>query len=57
MMLNPLTVIIEQVRAVLLIGQWPAWGALALYGLVACVFALLGGVFFQLTRKGFADVL
>jgi len=57
MMLNPLTLIIEQVRAVLLIGQWPAWGALALYGLVACVFALLGGVFFQLTRKGFADVL
>lgn len=57
MNLNPLTLIIEQVRAVLLLGHWPAWGALGMYGLVACVFAVLGGTFFQLTRKGFADVL
>jgi lipopolysaccharide transport system permease protein len=57
MNLNPLTLIIEQVRAVLLQGQWPAWGALGVYGLVACLFAIGGGTFFQLTRKGFADVL
>lgn len=57
MTLNPLTLIIEQVRAVLLMGQWPAWGALGLYGLVASAFAVLGAIFFQLTRKGFADVL
>jgi lipopolysaccharide transport system permease protein len=57
MNLNPLTLIIEQVRVVLLQGQWPAWGALTLYGLVSCAFAALGGTFFQLTRKGFADVL
>lgn len=57
MNLNPLTLIIEQVRAVLLMGQWPAWEALGLYGLVACAFAVLGGTFFQLTRKGFSDVL
>jgi len=57
MNLNPLTLIIEQVRAVLLLGQWPAWGALGLYGVVACGFATLGGAFFQLTRKGFSDVL
>ncbi len=55
--LNPLTLIIEQVRAVLLLGEWPDWGALGLYGLVAGAFAVLAATFFQLTRKGFADVL
>lgn len=57
MYLNPLTLIIEQVRAVVLLGQWPAWGALGLYALLACLFAMAGAIFFQLTRKGFADVL
>jgi lipopolysaccharide transport system permease protein len=57
MNLNPLTVIIEQVRAVLLLGQWPDWSVLGLYGLFACVFASAAATFFQLTRKGFADVL
>lgn len=57
MNLNPLTLIIEQVRAVLLQGQWPAWGVLGLYALVACLFAAVCATFFQLTRKGFADVL
>ena len=57
MHLNPLTLIIEQVRAVVLLGQWPAWGALGLYALLACTFAVAGAIFFQLTRKGFADVL
>ena len=57
MNLNPLTVIIEQVRAVLLLGQWPAWSVLGLYGVLACVFAAAGATFFQLTRKGFSDVL
>ena len=55
--LNPLTLIIEQVRAVLLLGHWPDWGALGLYALLAGVFAVAAGTFFQLTRKGFADVL
>ncbi len=55
--LNPLTLIIEQVRAVLLLGQFPDWAALGLYGVVASAFALLAATFFQLTRKGFADVL
>ena len=57
MNLNPLTVIIEQVRAVLLIGQWPAWSVLGLYAVLACAFAVAGATFFQLTRKGFSDVL
>jgi lipopolysaccharide transport system permease protein len=57
MKLNPLTLIIEQVRTVALQGQWPDWSALALYALVASTFAAAGAAFFQLTRKGFADVL
>lgn len=57
MNLNPLTLIIEQVRAVVLHGQWPAWNLLGLYALVACLFAVAGATFFQLTRQGFADVL
>jgi lipopolysaccharide transport system permease protein len=57
MHLNPLTLIIEQVRAVLLLGQWPDWAALAFYAAVASLFAIAAGTFFQLTRKGFADVL
>ena len=57
MHLNPLTLIIEQVRAVLLLGQWPDWSALAVYAVVASLFAIAAGTFFQLTRKGFADVL
>ncbi|MEO5607352.1 MAG: ABC transporter permease [Polaromonas sp.] len=57
MHLNPLTLIIEQVRTVVLLGQWPAWGALGLYALLACLFAMAGAIFFQMTRKGFADVL
>lgn len=57
MNLNPLTLIIEQVREAVLQGHWPAWGALGLYALLACVFAVASAGFFQLTRKGFADVL
>jgi lipopolysaccharide transport system permease protein len=57
MNLNPLTLIIEQVRAVLLLGHWPDWAALGLYAAVATLFATVAATFFQLTRKGFADVL
>lgn len=57
MNLNPLTLIIEQVRAVLLQGLWPDWGSLGIYALFASLFAAVGATFFQLTRKGFADVL
>ena len=57
MRLNPLTLIIEQVRLVVLQGQWPAWEALALYAFLSCVFAVAGAAFFQSTRSGFADVL
>jgi lipopolysaccharide transport system permease protein len=57
MLANPLTFIIEQARAVLIWGQMPNWAGLLLYTAVSIVVAWLGFVWFQKTRKGFADVL
>jgi len=57
MMLNPLTFIIEQGRTVLISGQTPSWYGLVLYTLIALLVMWLGYVWFQKTRKGFADVL
>jgi lipopolysaccharide transport system permease protein len=57
MLANPLTFIIEQARAVLIWGQQPNWSGLLIYTLFAGFVAWLGYVWFQKTRKGFADVL
>ena len=56
-LLNPLTFIIEQTRAVVIWGVMPDWSGLALYLVGAGTFAWLGYAWFQKTRKGFADVL
>lgn len=56
-LLNPLTFIIEQARAVLIWGQPPDWLGLGIYGASAIIVAWLGFAWFQKTRKGFADVL
>ncbi|MBF4990622.1 ABC transporter permease [Methylophilus sp. QUAN] len=56
-MLNPLTLIIEESRKVLLFGEVPNWTALGVYSLVSMVIAWIGFWWFQKTRKGFADVL
>ena len=57
MLLNPLTPMVELVRGHLIIGQlgdpW-IWSTAYGYGLGA---ALLGYLWFMITRKGFADVL
>ncbi len=54
---NPLTLIIENSRKVLIYGQSPDLMGLSLYALLALVFASAGYWWFQKTRKGFADVL
>ena len=56
-MANPLTFIIEQSRAVLIWGNTPNWLGLVVYSLVSIVVAWIGSIWFQRTRKGFADVL
>jgi lipopolysaccharide transport system permease protein len=56
-MANPMTFIIEQARDVLVWGHMPDWTGLLVYTVVAILIALIGFVWFQKTRKGFADVL
>ncbi|MBB6084096.1 ABC transporter permease [Castellaniella defragrans] len=55
--INPLTLIIEQARAVTLQGRAPDLAALGLYLLVAAVVAWAGLAAFHKMKKGFADVL
>jgi lipopolysaccharide transport system permease protein len=55
--LNPLTLIVEETRSVLILGQMPNWLHLLAYGMAALAFAAFGLWWFQTTRKGFADVL
>ncbi|KJS40053.1 MAG: hypothetical protein VR70_06645 [Rhodospirillaceae bacterium BRH_c57] len=57
MMINPITFIIEQMRATVLMGQAPDLLGLSIYFSVAWVVAALGLAFFRLVSKGFADVL
>ncbi len=57
LLLNPLTPAVEQARAVLVWGQLPDFGMLALYWTASAVVAWLGFAWFQKTRRGFADVL
>lgn len=54
---NPLTLMVEETRAVLIFGRLPQWGALGAYLAAALLVGWLGFVWFQKTRKGFADVL
>jgi len=55
--LNPLTLVIEQVRQALVWGHFPDIMLWAIYLLASVVIAWLGFAWFQKTRKGFADVL
>ena len=57
LMLNPLTFIIEQARAVLIAGSMPDFEGLAIYAAIAVSIAWAGYSWFQKTRKGFANVL
>lgn len=55
--LNPLTLIIEQARNVLIWGAVPDFGGLGLYTVTSLLIAWAGFFWFQKTRRGFADVL
>ncbi len=56
-LLNPLTLIIEQSRNVLLFGKILDWKSLMVYTIFSVFIAWMGFWGFQKTRKGFADVL
>jgi len=55
--INPLTYFIEQSRNVLLYGIAPDWTVLIMVYLAALLTMWMGYIWFQKTRKGFADVL
>jgi lipopolysaccharide transport system permease protein len=55
--LNPLTSVIEQTRLVLIAGELPNMLELAVACLVGMGVAALGFVWFQRSRRAFADVL
>ncbi len=55
--LNPLSFVIEQVRAVLLWGMAPEWTGMLIYWGLSLLAAWLGFYLFQWSRKGFSDVL
>jgi lipopolysaccharide transport system permease protein len=54
---NPLTLIIEQTREVVLFGHAPDWQALMTYTCIALGVWLFGYMWFRRTQDGFADVL
>jgi lipopolysaccharide transport system permease protein len=54
---NPITSVIEQSRDVLFWGKYPDWNILFVNSIGTFVFAWIGFIWFQKTRKGFADVL
>lgn len=55
--LNPITIPVEAIRSICVLGELPDWFALAEYSVIAAVVAYLGHQWFERTRKGFADVL
>lgn len=55
--LNPLTLNIEQARALLVSGQIPSLAIFGVQLVISVLIAWLGYAWFQKTRKGFADVL
>jgi len=55
--LNPLTLVIEQTRGVLIWGECPAPEIFVLYTTCSALIAWSGFAWFQKTRRGFADVL
>jgi lipopolysaccharide transport system permease protein len=55
--LNPLTFMVEQARAVLVLGQMPDWQGLGIYTLAALVVCGVGHALFARLRRDFADVL
>lgn len=55
--LNPIAVLVEESRKVLVYGESPNWLAVGVLLVLGVLFAHFGYWWFQKTRKGFADVL
>lgn len=57
MVLNPMAVIVNNYRLVLLEGHSPEWGSLLLVTLFSVILAIVGYLWFMKTKKAFADVI
>lgn len=57
LMLNPLTFVVEQFRLVLFYGQMPALKGLAIYFVLASLFAWISLILFRRLRPTFADMV
>lgn len=57
LLLNPLTLVVRASQRVLVFGELPIWRDLAIYFVCATAFAWLSFVWFEKTKKGFADVV
>lgn len=57
MQMSPLTLTVEQARDVMIWGKGIDWGPWLIYFSISMLIAWLGFAWFQMTRKGFADVL
>lgn len=54
---NPLTVIMDGVRQVVILHELPNWERLGIHAVISFAVCVLGYAWFQRTRPGFADVL
>lgn len=57
LIVNPLTVIIESARRVLIYTEWPQWRHLGAVAVLSLIVFQLGYFWFMKTKRGFADVL
>ena len=57
MAINPLTPLVENMRRVSVLGQWPDWSAFWVSLAVSFVVLCAGRAWFGVTKRGFADVL
>jgi ABC-type polysaccharide/polyol phosphate export permease len=57
LVINPLAVLVEGYRAILLRGDWPAPGPLVLLGLLAVAICAAGLWLFRRLQPGFADAI
>lgn len=55
--LNPITLVVENLRGALLHQQAPDWQGWLVYTLICACVMMVGFLFFQRTRKGFSDVI
>ena len=55
--LNPLSLIIEECRKIVMQGKWPDVKVLTIYVTISCISFFIGYRVFVKTREGFADVL